>query len=487
MREGIFIKKGTKIGIAIVALVVIILIIALCFILLNTGSVKVGDYVEFGKYNWEVLEIKNGNALLLSERVVEHRPYHEDYTTVTWESSDIREYLNSEFLNDNFSKDEIKRIKTVKVVNTDNPWDFSAQGGNYKTLGGEDTKDKIFLLSLDEVVQYMGNDKYNMLHQEDLGKSEVRLSDGMSDRRLAYDLYGAIGILSNERSASSWALRSPGKYTNNVAFIGNNGDIRVDGYAVDDDMFGIRPAMWVKNAGSLKKSVIECTDPECIACNTGMFTDNVSPDAPHCFICNNGGECTDKVRHNRLYHQWKYSWQDVQSPEKLESAIQLRDKYDSEKRELIELLDKATELTTSDGRARKVIVVSNEMFVKITSEFDRNNVMSRPYYSYDNDRLDKEMDFLNEQIKLFRETRSIINGVLRDIDSNALTFEQDAAAMFGAIGIEILRDEMKENTNDEDMKNRIDEIFGDNKIDNWIGYEDKTGIMDPYLQEIFLE
>ena len=347
----------------------------------SSGGIAVGDYVEFEKYNWEVLDIKGGDALVLSERILEHRPYHSEYTTVTWETSDIRAYLNSDFLNNNFSEDEINQLKSVKIENSDNPWDFSEQGGNYKTLGGEDTEDKVFLLSLEEIVKYMGNDKYDMLNQEELGKSENKLYDGMSDVRVAYNLYGKIGTLVSDRSSENWLLRSPGCYTNNAAFVNYSGDIRIDGHNVDDGRFGIRSAMWIKNVRTLKKSVVECTDPDCEQCRTGMYTDNPLPDAPDCFICNLGGECRDKVRHYRLYHQWKYISNDDQDPQKLEEVNLLRDTYSAELNELTELVRNAAQMQTDDGRMRKTRVIGEAMYEKLSNKFNGD---STPRYQSTN-------------------------------------------------------------------------------------------------------
>ena len=36
-----------------------------------------GDTLCFGKHDWRVLDIHNGNALLLSEKIIEKRKYHQ--------------------------------------------------------------------------------------------------------------------------------------------------------------------------------------------------------------------------------------------------------------------------------------------------------------------------------------------------------------------------------------------------------------------------
>lgn len=451
----------------------------------SSGGISVGDYVEFGKYNWEVLEIKGRDALVLSERILEHRPYHSEYTVVTWEESDIRAYLNSDFLNNNFSEDEVKQLKLVKVENADNPWDFSEQGGNYKTIGGEDTEDKIFLLSLEEAVKYMGNDKYDMLSQEELGKTETKLYDGMSGVRVAYNQYGMIASLVSDGSSENWLLRSPGSYSNTAAFVNYSGDICIDGHEVDDGSFGIRPAMWIKNVRTLKKSIVECTDPDCKQCNTGMYTDTPSPDAPDCIICQVGGECKDKVRHNRLYHQWKYGKNSDQSPEKLETANSLKDIYTAELNELRTLVCNAAQMQTDDGRMRKTRIIGEVMYEKLSNKFSTDSIYFREYYAYDDNRLDDEIEFLNGQIEILKKAITALNSAVIKADLEAPTFEEDRLDMFEALGIEGVREGLKRSTDDEDVKDDIDSILGENKVYERLEFGDKEGTMDAYFQQLF--
>lgn len=458
----------------------------------NPGNVKVGDFVEFGNYTWEILDIKGSDALVISERILEHRPYHSDYTTVTWAESDIREYLNGEFLTENFTQNDIRRIKTVKIETADNPWDFSGQGGNYKILGGEDTNDKVFLLNLDEVVKYMGDDKYDMLHQESMGKTETKLYDGMSNTRKAYDLHGHISTLRGDRSGMNWILRSPDSYTNNAAFVANNGDIRVDGYYVDDKRSGIHPAMWIKNADTLKKSVVECYDEDCNICAAGIYTDQPSPDAPYCLICDTGGECTQKIKHFRLYHQWKNTWGDVQDAEKLTEVKQLRDTYESEKSAFREQLEDATSLETGDGRVRITRVLSDSMYDRMLQYLNSDELSSVSYTTYDNMRLDMEADLLSEQTERIKEARAAVGRELEKANNSAITYEEaleeDSLEFLGALGIEAARERLKDEADDKSTEIFIDAIFGDNKLVGWIDETttERPGTIDSYLQRTFL-
>lgn len=76
---------------------------------------------------------------------------------MSWEKSTLRKWLNKKFMNRAFSSSEQEAIRTTKVINEDNYY--------YKTDGGNDTLDKIYLLSLsetDEEKEYGFTDSYGM-------------------------------------------------------------------------------------------------------------------------------------------------------------------------------------------------------------------------------------------------------------------------------------------------------------------------------------
>jgi len=62
-------------------------------------SWQIGNVQSFGGYNWRVLDIQNGQALLLSELILEKRPYHKEQVNITWENCTMRNYLNNKFYN----------------------------------------------------------------------------------------------------------------------------------------------------------------------------------------------------------------------------------------------------------------------------------------------------------------------------------------------------------------------------------------------------
>ena len=118
----------------------------------STGlsKLKVGqEDVKFGNFTWKVLDIKDDKALLITNEIVEPGAFNDVYEAIDWGGSSIRKYLNDPFLRENFTEDEQGKIVQVMNTTPDNPW--------FYTSGGGDTLDKIFLLSLEEVVEYFGD------------------------------------------------------------------------------------------------------------------------------------------------------------------------------------------------------------------------------------------------------------------------------------------------------------------------------------------
>ncbi|SNU08062.1 hypothetical protein SAMN06297422_11490 [Lachnospiraceae bacterium] len=195
---------------------------------LSSSYVKVGekvkisvkgsewDTVTFGRYggkdiSWRVLNVSGDNAFLVSDEILTTKAYNDEETSVTWKDSTIRKWLNEDFLNSSFSDVEKEMIMTSVVINNDND--------NCGTEGGEDTADKIFLLSLDDIKQpgygFPDQSGYN------------------SKTRVAKNSAGETDY---------WWLRSPGLYTDDASFVSTTGCV-YDYGNVDDTYGGIRPAL----------------------------------------------------------------------------------------------------------------------------------------------------------------------------------------------------------------------------------------------------
>ena len=188
-------------------------------------AVRVGDIIHFGGHNWRVLDVQDGRALIISENIIERRAYHAWDERITWEHSTLRHYLNNEFLN-SFNATDRARITETRVINNNNPW--------FGTNGGNDTTDRIFLLSLEEVVRYFGNSG-RLANQNHPNNENWGFHDQYNTARVA-----------RERNGNDWFwwLRSPSYSGNTAAIVGSSGSVGVGG-GVDLGIGGVRPALWL--------------------------------------------------------------------------------------------------------------------------------------------------------------------------------------------------------------------------------------------------
>jgi hypothetical protein len=216
---------------------------------LTPPSIRVGDIVPFGFdtlgwriWNWQVLDVQDNRALLISDSlggIMLNRPFCVTSATagtaVTWETSDIRSWLNDVFYQDIFSDEERESIFETQVFTNNNPW--------FGTPGGNTTTDKIFLLSIEEVVKYFGD--------------SGQLQDRPEGRHWIYDEYNSARIVmivvndedddgEDNEVALWWWLRSPGYDSYGAADVGTDGGIYVYGYDVlTGGSGGVRPALWL--------------------------------------------------------------------------------------------------------------------------------------------------------------------------------------------------------------------------------------------------
>ena len=94
-------------------------------------------YYKWEPIKWRVLEKKDGELFLMSAYGLDTHSFHNVKEDVTWEKSEIRTWLNQEFYELAFSQEEQEAIREELVKN----------GGR----SGNDTTDKIYLLSDEEV------------------------------------------------------------------------------------------------------------------------------------------------------------------------------------------------------------------------------------------------------------------------------------------------------------------------------------------------
>lgn len=200
---------------------------------IDVSQAKVGDIISIGRYemdndisndsdeiSWVVIDENDSGLLVISKYCIAQQPASRDYET--WETSFAREWLNGDFYNNAFTSEEKSKIITSTIINDDN-----ADTG---TDGGNDTSDKLFLLSIDEANSYF-------IDKED---------------RKAYATLYLQKLVDEDEGAFGWWLRTPGKKHQTLggmsiyqSYVGSNGYVYTEGCTVAVYNNGLRPAMWI--------------------------------------------------------------------------------------------------------------------------------------------------------------------------------------------------------------------------------------------------
>ena len=200
-------------------------------ILSAAAALKPGDSFTFGSYEqdndpdngaepveWQVLAVENGRALLISRYGLDAKPYNKTYINVTWRSGTLRKWLNGDFFSRTFTPAEKEYIAEVKIKNPNNP--------SARSWGGPATKDRIFLLSIDEADRYFAGDDARQCVASEYAK--------------------ANGAFTGINGKAWWWLRSPGRDNFTAAVALYDGYVTNLGRAVIDTSNVVRPAFWLE-------------------------------------------------------------------------------------------------------------------------------------------------------------------------------------------------------------------------------------------------
>ncbi len=195
------------------------------------GDPQAGDLLSFGRYEqnnksddgpepieWVVLTREGDRVMLLSLYALDSMPYHDvHYGNTTWKDCALRAWLNTEFLEAAFDETELCLLAETVLQNPDNEV--------YGTPGGEDTADRVFLLSCDEARAYVLGTELAMARVTDYGTARggSHIWDGMG----------------------WWWLRSPGIHSYNASHITNEGILSQYGYIASRPHWVVRPAVWL--------------------------------------------------------------------------------------------------------------------------------------------------------------------------------------------------------------------------------------------------
>lgn len=219
-------------------------------------ATQAGKYVTFGHYpqtksgdddnpiQWLILERDGQNALLISKCGLDTKPYDTNENGTTWEKSTIRMWLNAIFYNKAFNSAEQAIILTTSVDNNKEQC-YSSWSKN----DGNNTQDKIFLLSYAEVKKY-----FDVVYWKNAGPKENKkpriapTAYAIAQGASTFSLYKTV----DGADSGWWWLRSLGQNGIEVAAVGASGCLH--SFSAYETSASIRPAMWV-NIDSLIKQV----------------------------------------------------------------------------------------------------------------------------------------------------------------------------------------------------------------------------------------
>ena len=190
----------------------------------------VGSTIKFGYYEqdnnasngkeeieWTVLAVDGNKMLVISKFGLDSQPFNSTNTATTWETCSLRTWLNDTFYNEAFDPALQNMILSSTVTADKNPSHMASPGNN--------TTDKIFLLSIAEVNKYFSSDSARQCQGTTYCNSQ--------------------GAYKASNGNCWWWLRSPGHNTRSITSVDAFGSVNDFGYEVKLDDAAIRPALWI--------------------------------------------------------------------------------------------------------------------------------------------------------------------------------------------------------------------------------------------------
>lgn len=190
-------------------------------------------YFKWERIRWKVLQNDGNTLFVVADKALDNKHYDNKWGAITWKSCTIRNWLNESFYSAAFNSSEREAIAAQSIVDEGNPyWDIS---------GGENTEDKVYLLSVDEVT----NETYGFCRESSVFS--------MSRKTNPSGYANARGLLKHKSDGfegyySRWWLRTPGYHSGAAATVLDTGLIDGTGLAVDGISIGegVCPALHIK-------------------------------------------------------------------------------------------------------------------------------------------------------------------------------------------------------------------------------------------------
>ena len=174
---------------------------------------------------WYVIDDNDADkVLLLSVNCIDSRSYDRQGNSVGWKNSDMRVWLNGDFVRTAFTDDERLLIRPCRCGSTSNTLKSE------RRCDGSPDEDSVFLLSVEQLREYKLPISRRLSSATPYAK-EQGISYGLNDH-------------------ARWWLRTPG-YSDFTEMYVRDSDGAADsiGVNVDSACYGVRPAMWVDRDG----------------------------------------------------------------------------------------------------------------------------------------------------------------------------------------------------------------------------------------------
>ncbi len=201
-------------------------------------------YFKWERIKWKVLQMEGSTLFLMADRGLDGRAYnyHAQQDSITWENCSLRRWLNDTFYRTAFSRSEQEAVVPWTVANGDNP--------QYGTEGGNDTGDKVYLLSIGEAAA----PSYGFCEDWDIQSASRRVEG--SD---FYACVGGVGL--GDDGSCEWRLRSPGQNAYASAYV-RNGYVDRKGSFVIYDNYGVVPVLHINLSSGLWHATDDGTSGE---------------------------------------------------------------------------------------------------------------------------------------------------------------------------------------------------------------------------------
>ena len=219
---------------------ILLVLLALLLPMTGLGEVNGFETVFFGSFEqdndtengaepieWLVLGEEKGYKLLLSRYGLDCAPYTTYYNHTTWAGCTLREWLGGEFLSGAFTSEEAELIRNTSCVNSKKtiPAEYKTNHDRSTHIStGNNTRDKVFLLSYKELTTYMPDVTTRACEPTPYAKAQ-----------------GAYWTETN--GCGWWWLRSMGSWTQTATVIYTSGNYRQLDVCLKDIL--VRPAIWV--------------------------------------------------------------------------------------------------------------------------------------------------------------------------------------------------------------------------------------------------